>query len=481
MGGEIRKIGNDFYLFFERGSNLVDYNNVSVTYGVDTETDYFNSITKDITDFKNLEFRDITSKEPDYLPSDLTSKTKNLATQYRESVRLKSLLFSILNQFQDVFLELHKIKNVLDLATATGANLNLIGKIVGVGRSYCGNFADVNHMFYKENRATKTVREITLSDACMKKLIIVKIIKNTKKIVNNKELREILAVFFEDENFSFMIDDFEIVVDAKSYNVSDECLILLRAFLPVQSNIKIYFLKNFMKIPDTTSVSVAYSQQSGLFLAAPKQVATYHMVGMDGMGYTAINIEHCKLGIPPYQFNGTLIGGDEISTKFAMISRYGLEPAPSLPEVRISPSGVVLWVSSVALMSDSEMVRKNESYLSYHQLGLPIFKTNRRVVSQTLLKSSYSAIDRETLALPSVSMRLSATDSISRHSIVLARELLGVPVQTDSQKLISTSKMAQSEIQASSRFLKYRLEFVLRLKDSSWKISRMSQISKGKV
>ena len=177
----------------------------------------------------------------------IIEKVKYLASQYRQSENLKALLLSTLEHLEDSFLECKKIPNILDLKNAVGYELDIIGKIVGINRHYCGNFTDnlnyaMDTVASRNKISIKKIEEIDLSDECFRKLIEIKVIKNAKKIVNYKELGEILSYFFEEPIVIHTCGAFEIAINIKYANSElRKCLVLLRACLPLPPTIRLNF------------------------------------------------------------------------------------------------------------------------------------------------------------------------------------------------------------------------------------------------
>lgn len=207
-----------------------------------------------------------------YIPS----KIDFLASQYKESTNLKALLMSNLEAFEKPFFAMEDIVNVLDLETATGKNLELIGKIVGVNRSYCGDFGStLNYSIQARITPVTSIEEVTLDDRCLRKLIEIKIKKNSKKIVNYKELASIFSTFFERNINIRSCGDFAIYVDVglieKEYA---NCLILLRAFIPLPPTIKLYYVEDITtNIQDTARVTLSGNQIDEVMVQTPPKIS----------------------------------------------------------------------------------------------------------------------------------------------------------------------------------------------------------------
>jgi len=293
--GNIVKIDNDYYLSFLVEEDFSDFYNVSVTYGIADEaylsleeiknalgitdpqiTDY----SALITTFNQINFVDVNISNPIFLPTYISSKVDCLATQYKDSARLKSLLLSHLRGFEEPFLKMNKIKDVLNLERAKGKNLELIGKIVGVNRAYCGDFGStLNYAIQTRVTSVTAIEEIVLDDECLRKLIKVKILKNSKKTVNYKELSEILSLFFERDVELRSCGEFALYVDVGAIeNEYKKCLILLRAFLPLPPTIKLYFVEDITtKLQNSARVSLAGLQSSTLITVNPLQSASLYL------------------------------------------------------------------------------------------------------------------------------------------------------------------------------------------------------------
>jgi hypothetical protein len=277
--GNIVKIDKSFYLVFIQDEDLETFSNVSVTYGVDdglgsaldklkellgvdNSIDNYDTL---ISEFKEQNFLDDDVEKPIFLPTYICNRVHSVATQYKHSERLKALISTHLCKLEEPFSAMNGIKDVLDLENANGKNLELIGKIVGVNRQYCGGYSDSLN-YYIENYKIPNfiVENIIIDDVCMKKLIKVKIVKNSKGIINYKELQGVLSDFFEKEVIVNSCGDFSISV---SIGIIPEhlrkCLVLLRAFLPLPPTIRLYFLEDITTlISSTTTIGTKLSQSS---------------------------------------------------------------------------------------------------------------------------------------------------------------------------------------------------------------------------
>ena len=247
VSGVIKKYNDGYYLEFFRDDSISNYNNIVVTYAVDdglgsaldelkallkTDNPNIDNYNALIDDFKEQNFIDRSIKEPIYLPTYICKKVDYVATQYKNSERLKSLISSTLCKLEEPFLEINNIKKVLDLETAKGKNLELIGKIVGVNRSYCSIFSPEAYKKY----------DVNLNDECFRKLIKLKIFKNSKEIVNYKTLSETLSEIL---NTTIVVRDikfFQIEIFLKNVlEISPVCLTMFGKFLPVPPTIKIRY------------------------------------------------------------------------------------------------------------------------------------------------------------------------------------------------------------------------------------------------
>ncbi len=176
----------------------------------------------------------------------MITKLDYLASQYRDSKNLRGVIANNLLQMAQVETTLLEVQKMLNLDTASGEILTLIGKIVGVGREYCGNMQDTLNLRIDRNIILNgKIEKIKLDDECMRKLIKVKIVKNSKKIVNFKELREIINIFFDDE-IEIKIEDFTVTLKLNK-NITAKirhCLMLFRAFVPLPPTFKLYFYED---------------------------------------------------------------------------------------------------------------------------------------------------------------------------------------------------------------------------------------------
>lgn len=245
--GNIVKIDNSFYLVFTLDEELESFFNVSVTYGVDdglgsaldelkellgVDSDTIGNYDALITDFKEQNFLDADVEEPIFLPTYICEKVDYVATQYKHSERLKALISTHLCKLEEPFSTMNNIKDVLDLESVNGLNLEFIGKIVGVNRKYCN----------LEHSPALSVFNVQLEDECLRKLIRLKIVKNNKKTINYKELEELLKHTFNSEVAIKNISDFEIEIYFKNVlEISTQCLILITSMLPVPPTIKIRY------------------------------------------------------------------------------------------------------------------------------------------------------------------------------------------------------------------------------------------------
>jgi len=216
-----------------------------------------------------------------------------VASQYKQSEKLIALIDTEVKQCDDVDTALVAIPSVLELERAESENLDLIGKIVGVNRRYCGNFSStLNYSIQKNSTQIGKVTEIELTDKCMKKLIKVKIIKNKDGIVNYKKLAEILTEFMGVYIEIKTCGDFSIRI--KSYKKDDgeqflKCLILLRGFLPLPPTIKLYYdedITSYIKTKD--SITTSFRQHSSVFVQKPP-VQTVHLDTKDAL--TAVFVQ----------------------------------------------------------------------------------------------------------------------------------------------------------------------------------------------
>ena len=179
----------------------------------------------------------------------IVEKHKFLASQYKSSQNLKKMLVSTLNPLEEVFLVIKGIPNILNLAEATTVQLDLIGKIIGFNRSYCGNFSeDLNYametVMNRNQLALSPIEKISLSDERFRKLLEIKILKNSRKIVNYKELSSIISYFVGDYTKVYTSGEFEVSIyipyakgELKDY------FVLLRACLPLPPTIRLRYLE----------------------------------------------------------------------------------------------------------------------------------------------------------------------------------------------------------------------------------------------
>lgn len=302
--GNIVKIDKSFYLVFIQDEDLETFSNVSVTYGVDdglgsaidelkellgvdNNIDNYDTL---ISEFKEQNFLDANVEKPIFLPTYICNRVNNVATQYKHSERLKALISTHLCKLEEPFSSMNGIKDVLDLENAKGKNLELIGKVVGVNRRYCGDFSNtLNYVVQDRNTGLGNIEEIKLTDECLRKLIKVKIVKNIKKIVNYKELASIFSEFFEREITISTCGEFSIYLSMGT--IDDEfrkCLVLLRAFLPLPSTIKLYYIEDITThLVDSWRVSISNKQTSVSSVQTPsvmsvllkyKEPITLHVV-----------------------------------------------------------------------------------------------------------------------------------------------------------------------------------------------------------
>lgn len=247
--GEIVKKNDGFYLVFDAENNLAKHPIVVVTYAILDGTSSSNINYADLLSSSNASsFADV-----DYsICSYITRQIEYLASQYRNSERLKGIIGSFLGMAQDIFLVGDTIPYMLDLESANGVYLDLIGKIVGVGRRYCGNFLEtLNFSIDKYKYALTNIEEIELTDTCMRKLIKVKIQKNVKEIVNYKELNEIITSFLEIDTFIEPCANYRIKVDVGNIDREKaKCLILLRAFLPLPPTIELMYIESMETVAE---------------------------------------------------------------------------------------------------------------------------------------------------------------------------------------------------------------------------------------
>ena len=267
LWGEIVKKADGFYVLFNLEENLTEnYVNVVVTYGVLDTATAPNINYNNLLNSSNAFVDSATAISPIDYSQYITSHIEYLASQYRNSERLKGVIGSFLSMAQDIFLVSDTIPYMLDLESANGVYLDLIGKIVGVGRRYCGNFLQtLNLSIDKYKHALTNIEEIVLTDDCMRKLIKVKIQKNVKEIVNYKELNEIITDFLEMDTFIEPCNNYRIKVDVGNIDREKaKCLILLRAFLPLPPTIELMYIESMETVADD-------SYSSAL---APVQVST---------------------------------------------------------------------------------------------------------------------------------------------------------------------------------------------------------------
>jgi len=261
--GEIISKHDGFYLTFSLDENLVNYTNIVVTYGVTDDIGSSNINYSNLLNSPNA-FVDSSSTLPlvDY-SNYITSHIEYLASQYKESQRLKSVIGSFLSMAQDVFLAGDTIPYMLDLDKSNGIYLDLIGKIVGVSRRYCGNFMEtLNFSIDSYKHSMVNIEEIVLTDICMRKLIKVKIQKNVKEIVNYKELNEIITDFLEVDTFIEPCGEYRIKVDVGNIDrETAKCLILLRAFLPLPQTIELMYIESMEVIAQDNHSSALYPVQ----------------------------------------------------------------------------------------------------------------------------------------------------------------------------------------------------------------------------
>jgi hypothetical protein len=250
LWGKIEARSNGFYLVFSSDEDLTNHTNVVVTYAVLDGTSSNINYSDLLSSSNTPTFNNNNVPSVDY-NGYIVANIEHLASQYKHSERLKAIIGSFLSMAQDVFLVGDTIPYMLDLERATGFYLDLIGKIVGVGRVYCGDFkTSLNVSVEKYKHAKNNIDKIVLSDDCMRKFIKVKIVKNVKEIVSYKELGEILSIFLEQEVFIESCGDFSIKIPI--YGGIDEelrkCLTLLRAFIPLPPTIQLLYIE-VMKLP----------------------------------------------------------------------------------------------------------------------------------------------------------------------------------------------------------------------------------------
>ena len=261
LWGEIVKKADGFYVLFNEES-LTDYVNVELTYGVlDTAAPNINY--NNLLNSSNAFVDSSATISPIDYSQYITSHIEYLASQYRNSERLKGIIGSFLSMSQDVFFVGDTIPYMLDLESANGVYLDLIGKIVGVGRRYCGNFLQtLNLSIDKYKHALTNIEEIELTDTCMRKLIKVKIQKNVKEIVNYKELNEIITSFLEIDTFIEPCANYRIKVDVGNIDREKaKCLILLRAFLPLPPTIELMYIESMETVAEDNYGSALASVQ----------------------------------------------------------------------------------------------------------------------------------------------------------------------------------------------------------------------------
>jgi len=266
--GKIVSRSDGYYLTFSIKEGLANYTNVVVTYGIADQAPVGSNINyNNLLNSSNV-FNDSSNNAPavDYTQY-ITHRIEYLASQYKESERLKAVVGSFLSSAQEVFLVGDTIPYMLDLERAKGFYLDLIGKIVGVGRVYCGDFkTTLNVSVEKYKNSKNNIDKIVLSDECMRKFIKVKIIKNIKEIVCYKELGEILSLFLEKKVTVETCGDFSIKIPIYG-GIDDElrkCLTLLRAFLPLPPTIQLLYIE-VMELPiDEKSPITSYGIQTSL-------------------------------------------------------------------------------------------------------------------------------------------------------------------------------------------------------------------------
>jgi len=269
VAGEIEKRDSDFYLIFDSSTTQNGFLKIAVTYTIEDNT--LSTLEKlsqllqldleKVDDFEILKeafystnFIETEVGELTYLPTLITQKVDYLASQYRNSIRLKNLLLSSLIALQESFLETSKVPYILDLENATAYKLDLIGKIIGINRHYCGNFSkNLNYAMdtvMSRNHLSDTIEEITLDDEHFRKLIEIKIIKNAKKIVNYKELSEIISYFVGDYTQIHTSGNYEIgIYIPYAKNELRDYFVLLRACLPLPPTIRL----NYWEIMESIS------------------------------------------------------------------------------------------------------------------------------------------------------------------------------------------------------------------------------------
>lgn len=142
-------------------------------------------------------------------------------SQYRNSPKLKQW-FLILNTIaQELYLNIEKVRNTYDLNNATSEQLDVIGRIVGIDRSYEAQIDYTGDMFGGTTQFDDTTQftgagyiiNKKVSDLIFVHLIKAKIVKNTKDATIDSILDGLAFVLgktdakiIDNENMSFSIE-----------------------------------------------------------------------------------------------------------------------------------------------------------------------------------------------------------------------------------------------------------------------------------
>lgn len=132
-----------------------------------------------------------------------------LLSQFKNSPKLKSLLFSIITPFQDLQNALSELLLLRNIETAKGKQLDGVGNIVGVQRPYINSSGDWYFGFTGQSKAkgfsqapirddglkTKFKNYVYMSDEKYKRLIKWKIITNNSHGTTEDVINACIALF----------------------------------------------------------------------------------------------------------------------------------------------------------------------------------------------------------------------------------------------------------------------------------------------